>query len=87
MFGLPRSCLFGPVGWPALYQLGPDRPEFEQHFLRGMSRTRTRVGLALAVMMALTLGQVHAGRPDRIRSLYGPAPCAFAGGRLWADTG
>ena len=26
-------------------------------------------------------------RVERMRSLYGPAPCAFAGGRLWADTG
>ena len=31
---------------------------------------RTRVGLALAVMMALALGQVRVGRPDRMRSLY-----------------
>ena len=40
---------------------------------------RTRVGLALSVMMALALGQVRAGRPERMRSLYGPVP--------WADTG
>ena len=53
--------------------------EFEQHFVRGLSRMRTRVGLALAVMMALALGQVRAGRPERMRSLYGPVP--------WADTG
>ena len=53
--------------------------EFEQHFIRGLSRMRTRVGLALSVMMALALGQVRAGRPERMRSLYGPVP--------WADTG
>ena len=53
--------------------------EFEQHFIRGLSRMRTRVGLALSVMMALALGQVRAGRPGRMRSLYGPVP--------WADTG
>ena len=53
--------------------------EFEQHFPRGLSRMRTRVGLALAVMMALASGQVRAGRPERMRSLYGPAPPAFAG--------
>ncbi len=53
--------------------------EFEPHFVRGLSRMRTRVGLALAVMMALALGQVRAGRPERMRSLYGPVP--------WADTG
>ena len=53
--------------------------EFEPHFLRGLSRVRTRVGLALSVMMALALGQVRAGRPERMRSLYGPVPPAFAG--------
>ena len=53
--------------------------EFEQYFVRGLSRMRSRVGLALAVMMALALGQVCAGRPERMRSLYGPVP--------WADTG
>ena len=53
--------------------------EFEQHFIRGLSRMRTRVGLALSVMMALALGHVRAGRPERMRSLYGPVP--------WADTG
>ena len=30
-------------------------------------------------MMALALGQVRAGRPEWMRSLYGPV--------LWADTG
>ena len=53
--------------------------EFEQHFIRGLSRMRTRVGLALSVMMALALGQVRAGHPERMRSLYGPVPPAFAG--------
>ena len=58
----------------------PDRSfEFEPPFLRGLSRARTRVGLALAVMMALASGQVRAGRPERMRSLYGPVPPAFAG--------
>ena len=35
---------------------------------------RTRVGLALSVMMALALGQMRAGYPERIRSLYGSVP-------------
>ena len=35
--------------------------ELEQHFIRGLSRMRTRVGLALSVMMALALGHVRAG--------------------------
>ena len=37
--------------------------------------------------MALALGHVRAGRPERMRSLYGPVPPRFHGGRLWADTG
>ena len=47
--------------------------EFEQHFIRGLSRMCTRVGLALSIM-ALALGQVRAGRLERMRSLYGPVP-------------
>ncbi len=29
---------------------------FETHYIRGLAKTRARVGLALAVMMALALG-------------------------------
>ena len=47
---------------------------------------RTRVGLTLSVMMALALGQVRAGRRERMRSLYGSVPPRFREGRLWADT-
>ena len=58
----------------------PDRSfEFEQHFIRGLSRMRARVGLALSVMMALALGHVRAGCPERMRSLYDPVPPASAG--------
>ena len=32
---------------------------------------KTRVGLALAVMMALALAQVRAGHAERLRSLVG----------------
>ena len=32
---------------------------------------KTRVGLALAVMMALALGQARAGHAERMRSLVG----------------
>ena len=42
----------------------------------GLARMRTRVGVALAVMMALALGHVRAGRPERVRSLF--AAVAFA---------
>ena len=34
----------------------------------------TRVGSALSVTTALALGQARAGRPERMRSLYGPIP-------------
>ena len=38
----------------------------------------TSVELVLSEMMALALGQVRAGHPERMRSLYGPV--------RWADT-
>ncbi len=45
---------------------------FERHFVRGRTRMKARLGLALAVMMALALGSVAAGRPERMRSLVDP---------------
>ncbi|MCY3813361.1 MAG: transposase [Gammaproteobacteria bacterium] len=45
---------------------------FENHFVRGKARMKTRIGLAVAVMMALALGAVLAGRPERMRSLVDP---------------
>ena len=45
---------------------------FERHFVRGRARMKARLGLALAVMMALALGSVAAGRPERMRSLVDP---------------
>ena len=53
--------------------------EFEQHFMRGSARMRTRVGVALAVMMALALGHVRAGRPESMRSLFAAVPFADTG--------
>ena len=47
---------------------------FEQHFIRGRAKMQTRVGLALAVMMAIALGHIKAGRPQRMRSLVQPSP-------------
>lgn len=52
--------------------------EFEQHFLRGSSRMRTRVGSALPAMTALASDQVRAGRPERMRSSHEPAHFALA---------
>ena len=42
---------------------------FERHFIRGKARMTARAGLALAVMMALAVGHVKAGRPECMRSL------------------
>ena len=47
---------------------------FEKHFIRGQAKMQTRVGLALAVMMAMALGHVKAGRMDQMRSLVQPIP-------------
>ena len=49
---------------------------FERHFACGKAQMRTRVGLAVCVMMALSPGAAKTGRSDRMRSLARPA---FAG--------
>ena len=40
---------------------------------------RTRVGVALAVMLALALGHLRAGRPESMRSLFAAVPFADTG--------
>ena len=45
---------------------------FENHYIRGKGKMQTRVGLALAVMMAMALGHVKAGRVEQMRSLVRP---------------
>ncbi len=47
---------------------------FERHYIRGLAAMRTRVGLALALVMALALGHVLEGRPGQMRSLVSPVP-------------
>ena len=47
---------------------------FETHYIRGLAKMKTRVGLALAVMMALALGRVRAGHAERMRSPVGAVP-------------
>ena len=47
---------------------------FEKHTIRGKDRMTARVGLALAVMMALALGSIRARTHDRMRSLIRPPP-------------
>ena len=49
---------------------------FEFHYIRGKAKMQTRVGLALAVMMAMALGHVRAQRHDQMRSLVKPIPIA-----------
>jgi hypothetical protein len=47
---------------------------FENHFIRGQVKRQVRVGLALAVRMAMALGHVKAGRLEQMRSLVRPIP-------------
>ena len=49
---------------------------FEKHYIRGKAKMQTRVGLALAVMMAMALGHARAGRIQQMRSLVKPVPLA-----------
>ena len=42
---------------------------FEKHFIRGKDKMAARAGLAVAVMMALAIGHIRAGRPECMRSL------------------
>jgi len=52
---------------------------FEVHFIRGLSKMKARMGLALAVMMALAVAAVVEGRNERMRSLVRPVPFADTG--------
>lgn len=44
---------------------------FERHTIRGLEKMRARMGLALAVMLALAIGHLERGQPEMIRSLVG----------------
>jgi hypothetical protein len=54
---------------------------FERYFIRGLAKMQTRVGLALAVMMAMAmaLGHVRQGRVAQMRSLVQPIPFPVTG--------
>ena len=52
---------------------------FERHCIRGHAAMKTRVGLGLAIMMALALGHVLEGRLGQMRSLVGAVPFADTG--------
>ena len=45
---------------------------FQCHTIRGHNKMKLRVGLALAVMLALALSAVRAGQHERVRSLVHP---------------
>ena len=47
---------------------------YEQHFSRGIAKMTTRVGLAIAVMMAMALGHIQQGRFGQMRFLVQPIP-------------
>ncbi len=47
---------------------------FGRHHIRGLAAMKTRVGLALAIMMAPAVGHVLEGRPGQMRSLVRPVP-------------
>ena len=49
---------------------------FEKHYIRGKAKMQTRIGLATAVMMAMALGHVRAGRIEQMRSLVRPVALA-----------
>ena len=42
---------------------------FERHYIRGKAPMTARAGLAVAVMIALGVGHIKAGRPEKMRSL------------------
>mgnify|MGYP001587824409 CR=1 FL=1 len=45
---------------------------FELHTIRGLKKMEVRVGLALAVLLAMALGRIRAGQRDQMRSLLAP---------------
>jgi hypothetical protein len=45
---------------------------FEQHTIRGLKKMEVRVGIALAVLLAMALGRIRAGQPEQMRSLLAP---------------
>ncbi len=46
---------------------------FERHFIRGQQKMQLQVGIALVVMLAMALGRIRQGQPERMRSLIEPA--------------
>ena len=46
---------------------------FELHTIRGMKKMKTRVTLAMVVMLAMALGRIRTGQSEKMRSLTAPA--------------
>ena len=44
---------------------------FDHHTIRGLAKMQTRMGLALAVMLAMAVGFIGKGKPELMRSLVG----------------
>jgi hypothetical protein len=44
---------------------------FDKHTIRGLDKMRTRMGLALVVMLAMAVGRIRAGQAEHMRSLVG----------------
>ena len=42
---------------------------FEQHFIRGLSKMRLRLSLAMLVMLAMAYGRIKEKQKDKLRSL------------------
>ncbi len=54
---------------------------FENHTIRGLQKMRTRMGLALVVMLSMAVGHIRAGRKDQMRSFVGAIPNGGPGQR------
>jgi hypothetical protein len=46
---------------------------FEEHFIRGQTKMRLRVGLALLTMLALAVGRIKEKQREKLRSLVSAA--------------
>ena len=45
---------------------------FEHHTIRGYSKMKMRVTLALVVMLAMALGRIQIGQTGKLRSIIAP---------------
>jgi hypothetical protein len=45
---------------------------FERHSIRGQRKMKVRMGLGVAVMLAMALGRIEAGQPEQMRAVTLP---------------